>query len=369
MWPGQQQPGDGDPQQPGYGSPRRPGDGSPQPGDGSPQQPNPYTQPGFHQPNPYLQPGYQQPSPYTRPTAEQQAVPPQSSPRAERRKTALVAIVAVVAVVATAVVTGVVVSRDGGDGSGGSGGSGSKGSEAGAPGTGESGGRSGSGRSDSGQSGDAPAAPAENPRGVQDSKPTIAGWKVVTNPRHGTQFDVPASWTVAGAGISTFIEDRKKGGGAPLVTMSAPAHLTPEWCTADADKDGVTETSGLATAGTKGGKGAKDTRSAAAHEASVWVWGAYAQTEPKGTVRTTRAEPYTTASGLRGSMATATAVGVEKDSKCATDGKSVAFTFEDGTGEFRTWVLYAAKGVPDEIPDATIERILSTVRLTSGPAD
>ncbi|MQT00938.1 hypothetical protein [Streptomyces jumonjinensis] len=348
MWPGQQQPGYGDPQQPGYGSPRRPGDGSPQ------------------QPNPYLQPGYQQPNPYTGPTVEQQAVPPQSSPRAERRKTALVAIVAAVAVVATAVVTGVVVSRDGGDGSGGSG---SKGSEAGVPGTGESGGRSGSGHSGSGQSGDAPAAPAENPRGVQDSKPTIAGWKVVTNPRHGTQFDVPASWTVAGAGISTFIEDRKKGGGAPLVTMSAPAHLTPEWCTADADKDGVTETSGLATAGTKGGKGAKDTRSAAADEAGVWVWGAYAQTEPKGTVRTTRAKPYTTASGLRGSMATATAVGVEKDSKCATDGKSVAFTFEDGTGEFRTWVVYAAKGVPDEIPDATIERILSTVRLTSGPAD
>ncbi|GGZ55400.1 hypothetical protein GCM10010387_56890 [Streptomyces inusitatus] len=334
------------------------------PGGQNPQQPNPYQQPG--QPaNPYLQPGYQQPNPYTAPTvASYAAGPPVGGPRPPRegrRRTALIAAVAATAVVAAAAVTWAVVLKDGG-------------APDGEPSSGKGGVAAASDPAPS-EPGDDPAVTAtatateENPRSATDADavPTVKGWKVVTNPKHGTRFDVPAEWEVPSSGMSTFLEDQKKGGGVPLVTMSAPAHLAPSWCTADANKDGVPETSGLASAGTKGGKGAKDTQTAAYNEAGIWVWGAYAQKEPKGTVEITPAKPHTTASGLKGSISTATATGVRKTSKCATDGKSVAFTFKDATGEFRTWVLYAAKGVPDEIPDATILRILSTLR-TAGKA-
>ncbi|GAA2255447.1 hypothetical protein GCM10010232_50920 [Streptomyces amakusaensis] len=333
------------------------------PGGQNPQQPNPYQQPG--QPaNPYLQPGYQQPNPYTAPTvAPYGAGPPPGSPeppREGRRRTALIAAVAATAVVAAAAVTWVVVLKDDGAPDGGP--SSGKGGVAAA---------SDPAPSEPSEPGDGGTVGAteENPRSATDADavPTVKGWKVVTNPKHGTRFDVPAEWEIPSSGMSTFLEDQKKGGGVPLVTMSAPAHLAPSWCTADANKDGVPETSGLASAGTKGGKGARDTGTAAYNEAGIWVWGAYAQKEPKGTVDITPAKPHTTASGLKGSISTATATGVRKTSKCATDGKSVAFTFKDATGEFRTWVLYAAKGVPDEIPDATVLRILSTLR-TAGEA-
>ncbi|MFF0447266.1 hypothetical protein ACFYT4_12790 [Streptomyces sp. NPDC004609] len=329
MWPGQQPPG----------------------GE-NPQNQNPYQQPGYQQqPNPYQQPGYQQPNPYQQPTVPQYAAPGQPpggpQPPGDRKKTTVVAIVAATAVVATAVVTGVVVfSGEDKD-------------------TSDKGGKGAASQSPS--SGPAPdpgtPPPSENPRGGEDAKPTIAGWKVVTNPKHGTLFDVPPSWEVAGSGISTGFEDAKKGDGSPVVAMSAPAHYKSEWCTQDTNMDGSLETTGLATVGTKGGKGAKDIQTAAYNEAGNWAWAGYAQEEPKGTVKVVKAKPYTTKSGLTGSMSTATAVGVKKKKKCDTDGKSIAFSFKDPAGEIKSWVLYANKGVKDEVPEATIQQILSTLRL------
>jgi hypothetical protein len=149
--------------------------------------------------------------------------------------------------------------------------------------------------------------------------------------------------------------------------MSAPAHYKDKWCLFDSDKDGKAEDYGMASTGTKGGKGAKDSATAAYNEAGNWVWAAYAQTEPKGTVKITKAVPYTTKSKLAGSVSTATALGVKKENKCETDGKSIAFTFKNGKGDFTTWVLYTNTGVPDEVPDATIQQILSTVRLAGTP--
>ncbi|MFF8959917.1 hypothetical protein [Streptomyces sp. NPDC014894] len=348
MWPGQQPPG----------------------GE-NPQQPNPYQQQGQHPPNPYHQPGYQQPNPYAQPTVPQYAVdgqppgPPGPS-RDEKKRTTVVAIVAATAVVAAAVITGVVVLGKDEDGDNGKG---SADKAAGAE-TGSGAPKSpGSPPPASAPAGGGSPSPQENPRSGEEVKPTVKGWKVVTNPKHGTRFDVPADWEIPSSGMSTYLEDQKKGGGVPLVTMSAPAHFKSTWCTADANKDGLKETSGLATAGTKGGKGAKDTKTAAYNEAGTWVWGAYAQKEPKGTVEITPAKPYTTEAGLSGSLSTATAVGVKKNSKCDTDGKSFAFTFKDATGEFRTWVLYANKGIQDEVPDTTIRRILSTLRTTGTSAD
>lgn len=335
MWPGQQPPG----------------------GEQNPQDQNPYQQSGYQQPNPYQQPGYQQqgyqqPNPYQQPTAPQYAVPGQmpgapQPPRDEKKKTTIVAIVAATAVVVTAAVTGFIVLPDDDKPS-------DKGSDAAASKPAEP---------EKSEPAEDPApAPTGNPRGGE-SKPTVAGWKVVTNPKHGTQFDLPAEWEVLSSGTATGFEDEKKGDGSLAVVMSAPAHLKSKWCVIDADKDGSEEDYGLASAGTKGGKGAKNTAEAAYNEAGNWAWAAYAQTEPKGTVKVTKAKDYTTKSGLKGSLAMATAKGVKKENKCETDGKSVAFSFKNAKGDFASWVLYSNTGVPDEVPDATIQKILSTVRL------
>ncbi|MCZ7461608.1 hypothetical protein [Streptomyces sp. WMMC940] len=340
MWPGQQPPG----------------------GEQNPQDQNPYTQPGYQQPNPYQQPGhpqqpgypqqgYQQPGPYQQPTAPQYTVPgpPQSGgPSPDRKKTAVVAIVAATAVVAAAVITGALVLRDDDEGPEAAGGD----------------------KPAASSSGPAEApSPTDNPRdGSGGAEPTIPGWKVVTNPKHGTQFDVPEGWEVAGTGVATGFEDEKKGDGSPVVVMTAPAYFKSKWCSVDSDLDGKAEDTGLGATGTKGGQGAKDTAEAAYNEAGNWVWAAYAQTEPKGTVKVTKAQPYTTESGLSGHVATATAIGVKKESKCDSDGKAIAFSFKNAKGDFASWVLYANKGVTGEIPDATIQRILGTVRLAEIPS-
>ncbi|MFE7776961.1 hypothetical protein ACFU5O_24325 [Streptomyces sp. NPDC057445] len=357
MWPGQQPPG---------------GEQNPQD-----QNQNPYAQPGYQQPNPYAQPGYQQPghqqqpgyaqqpgypqqpgyqqpNPYQQPSGQQYSVPgpPQPGgpgPSSDRKKTAVVAIVAATAVVAAAVITGAVVlsgkDKDGQDKADGK--------------------KPATSSSPSEQS----PSPADNPRdGSSNAKPTIAGWKVVSNPKYGTLFDVPPAWEVAGTGVGSGFEDREKGDGSAVVMMSAPAFYKTKWCSVDSDKDGDLEDSGLGGTGTKGGQGATDTASTARSEAGTWVWAAYAQGEPKSIVKITKPVPYTTKSGLSGHVAMATAVGVKKPTKCDTDGKSIAFTFKNSQGDFSTWVLYASKGVKEEIPDATIKQILGTVRLADDSA-
>ncbi|WP_328403140.1 hypothetical protein OHS70_31895 [Streptomyces sp. NBC_00390] len=336
MWPGEQPPG----------------------GEQNPQNQNPYQQQGYQQPNPYQQPGYQQPNPYQQPgyqqpTAPQYAVPGQmpgapQPPQNERRKTTIVAIVAATAVVATAVVTGVIVLKDDGKGTSAKGG--------GQPAVSTS--PSSSGAPEPGTS------PTANPRGGEDEKPTIEGWKVVTNPKHGTQFDVPADWEVAGSGVSVGFDDEKKNDGTPAAIMGAPAEYKSKWCTLDTDKDGRKEEWDLATTGTKGASGAKDTAEAARGTAYQWAWAAYAQTE-EDKVKVSPAKEYTTKSGLQGSVATATAKGVKKTNKCETDGKAIAFGFKNEKGDFKSWVLYANAGIPDEVPDETIQKILSTVRVVA----
>ncbi|MEU3187706.1 hypothetical protein ABZ707_26415 [Streptomyces sp. NPDC006923] len=363
MWPGQQPPG-----------------GEQNPQDQNPQA-NPYQQPGYQQPNPYQQPGYQQPgyppyggdqggypgpgpqqpgyqqpgypqpNPYQQPTDPQFGGPGGPGPGQNRKKTAVVAIVAATAVVVAAAVTGfLVLNKNETDDKNGK-----------------------TDRADRDSRTSAPAEPtadpsAANPRdGSSAGEPQIAGWKVVTNPQHGTQFDVPADWEVRSPGVISGFEDSKKNDGMPVISFSAPAFYKSTWCSQDTDKDGKMEDSSLGGTGTKGGAGAKDTASAAKNEAGSWAWAAYAQQEPEATVKdkvkVTAAEPYTTTSGLTGHFATAATSGLTKKNKCDTEGKSIAFTFTNAKGDYATWVLYANAGVPGEIPDATIKRIMSTVRL------
>ncbi|MEU3656711.1 hypothetical protein AB0E67_28655 [Streptomyces sp. NPDC032161] len=350
MWPGQQPPG----------------------GEHNPQDQNPYQQPGYQQPNPYQQPGYQQqgqpgqhpghpqqgqqpgygypqPNPHQQPTVPQYAVPgPPGAPQPgnDKKRTTAVAIVAATAVVVAAAVTGVVVMNKDKDGDKGKDVADDKKTSAPA------------------DPSETAASPEANPRGGEDAKPLVAGWKVVTNPKWGTRFDVPGDWEVGTPGTFSFFEDEKKGDGSPLIGFSAPSYLQKKWCVDDSDKDGVEETSSLASAGTRGAQGATDAAKNAHSEAGTWAWAAYAQHMPQSTIKFTPARQYTTKSGLTGQVVTATAPGVTKRRKCDSDGKTIAFTFKNKNGEFASWVLYAADNVQGELPDATIEKILSTVRLT-----
>jgi hypothetical protein len=340
MWPGQQPPGgEQNPQDQSQNPYQQPGY----------QQPNPYQQPGYQQQGQpgYQQPGYQQPNPYQQPTVSQYPVPgtpgaPQPGDNGKKKTTAI-AIVAATAVVVTAVVTGVVVLNKDDD--------------------------EGKDVAD-GKKSSAPVKPSEsassgaNPRGEdEDAKPLIPGWKVVTNPKWGTRFDVPGDWEVGTPGSGSYFEDEKKGDGSPLILFSAPTFYQKKWCVDDTDKDGVEESMSLASAGTRGAQGATDAAKNAHSEAGTWVWAAYAQHMPQSTIKFTPAKQYTTKSGLTGQVVTATAPNVTKKEKCDSDGKAIAFTFKNKKGEFASWVLYGADSVKDELPDETIQKILSTVRL------
>ncbi|MFE5709388.1 hypothetical protein ACFQ7J_00940 [Streptomyces sp. NPDC056501] len=384
MWPGQQPPGgEQNPQDQSQNPYQQSGYQQPNPYQQPPAQPGypqqPATQPGYPQPPAQpgypqqgygqqgypQQPGYGQPNPYQQPTVPQYAVPGQGQvpgqpgapggPGGGKKKTTLIAIVAAIAVVVAGGVTGFLVLSKDDD------------KKAVADDQKPSASASASGQP-SGQPSEAAepsAPPLDNPRDGAAQQPTIPGWKVVHNPKYGTLFDVPPEWEVLKPGMITYFDDEKKNDGTPLVTMSSPGRYKSKWCAYDVDKNGTEETWGLSTAGTKGGQGAKNTADAARGEAGTWVWGGYAQHMPKSTIKISKPVPYTTASGLKGSMATATAPGVKKRNKCETDGKSIAFTFKNAKGDFSTWVLYGADGVKDELPDATIKKILSTVRLTT----
>ncbi|MFG3719698.1 hypothetical protein ACGF8D_18030 [Streptomyces massasporeus] len=338
MWPGQQPPG----------------------GEQNPQANNPYQQPGYQQPNPYQQPGYQQqPDPYGQ--QQQWGTPaPAGAPQSPQGggggggRTKLVAIIAATAVVVAAGVTGFLVlggdkddTADGGkDGKGGKGGT-----------------------TSSSPSAEEPSAPAtgDNPRGGEDAKPTVKGWKVVINPKWGTAFDVPADWEVASPTSSVFFEDEKSDDGKPLITMSAPAFYKSEWCTSDDNKDGRTETESLAGAGTKGADGAKDTNEVAVNQVAWWVYGGYTQPDKKSVKTDDKAKPYTTASGVKGSVAWAHSENTPDTGKCASDGKAITFGFKNSAGDFVAWSFFGAKGVKGEVPEKTVMKILSTVRLHGEP--
>jgi len=345
MWPGQQPPG---------------GEQNPQ------DQNNPYQQPGYQQPNPYQQPGYQQHNPYAQqppqpPTQWDAPGVPQPAPGGGSggggNRTKVTAIVAALAVVVAAGVTGFLVlggdkddEADGGSGKGGKSAAPSK-STATDPSASASG-------SD------------DNPRGGEAEKATIPGWKVVINPKWGTAFDVPADWKVESPGMLIgFEKDDAKAGDKPIITMSAPAYLKEKWCTSDDDKNGDTEDTALATAGTKGANGAKDTDEVAVNQVPWWVYGGYTQPDKKSITYDEKAKAFTTTSGVKGSIAWARSKNTPRKGKCATDGKAVTFGFKNSAGDYVAFSLYGATGVKDELPDATIMKILGTVRLHGEPTE
>jgi hypothetical protein len=347
-----QQPQQPAPQPGGYGYPQQTpsaegGYGYPQQPPAPPANPNPYGGGYGPQPGQDGQYGYQQPAPggqfgYPQPPTVESWGYQQPEPPKRRNTTTMIAIGAAVAVVVAASVTaGIVMNKDDGKDD----------------------------RADvkpsAAPSSSAPSSPAANPRAGGDTPPQVPGWKVVVNPKYGVAFDVPPEWKVDSPGTSRGFSDAKKNDGMPVVSMSGTATWKEEWCTIDSDKNGYPEKTSLADAGTKGGQGAKNTAEAARNEAGNWVWAGFAQKEPKGTVKVSKARPYTTASGLTGHVATANANGVKKTDRCDTDGKGLAFSFKTAKGDFASFVLFGPNNVKDEIAPAVYKKILSSVRLTA----
>ncbi|MEV8019720.1 hypothetical protein AB0O76_25870 [Streptomyces sp. NPDC086554] len=334
MWPGQQPPG----------------------GEQNPQNQNPYQQPGYQAPNPYQQPGYQQQgqqqgqwSAPTAPMGVTQPPPGGGGGGDGGNKTKVVAIVAAVGVVVAAGVTGFLVL--GGD----------KDDEA------DSKPSKSPSKSASKKPGSGPANGGGTERGTgKGPKPTIEGWQVVVNPKWGTAFDVPADWEVQSPDSAIAFEDDK---GKPLITMSAPAYYKSKWCSDDEDRDGNSDDTALGAVGTKGANGAKNTDEVAVNQVPWWVFGGYTQPDKKSLKFDEKAEPFTTKTGIKGSLARAHSENTPQKGKCASDGKAITFGFKNSAGEYVAWNLYSAKGVKEEIPEATIMKILNTVRLAGDPTE
>ncbi|MGW2747065.1 hypothetical protein [Streptomyces sp. NPDC001450] len=332
MWPGQQQP---------------PG------GEQNPQN-NPYQQPGYQQPNPYQQPDYQQPSPYAQQPqwgAPAPAGVPQPSPGGGGgvgggNRTKVVAIVAAAAVVVTAGVTAFLVLGDK-----------DKKDVADKPSSPATSSPSGSSASPSTD---------DDPRGNETEKPTIAGWKVVVNPKWGVAFDVPSDWEVQATGLAVgfdFPKSEKDKG----ITMSGLAEYQSKWCTSDDDKDGRTEDTPLAVVGSKGASGAKNADEIAINTPPWWVYGGYTMPDKKSISWDKKPTPFTSASGVKGSYAWAQSTHTPRKGKCVTDGKALTFGFKNAADDYVSFNFYGATGTKGEIPKATVLKILSTIRLHGTP--
>ncbi|MFF1922609.1 hypothetical protein ACFVW8_18815 [Streptomyces sp. NPDC058221] len=194
------------------------------------------------------------------------------------------------------------------------------------------------------------------------SGPLVPGWNTVVNAKRGITFDVPASWKRQSASWVSYVAEDNDPQEKPLVAMMGPAVLKEKWCTSDDDKDGTKEDTPLASTGTTGEKGSKNAAEAARDTAKNWVYGAYTQPD-RSRLTVGEAKPYRTKSGVEGRLVTVTSSGSAKKGKCDTDGKAVTFAFKNAQGGFVSWTYIGAHGVPAEVPDATIRRILSTVRL------
>ncbi|MFH8785442.1 hypothetical protein [Streptomyces roseoverticillatus] len=279
------------------------------------------------QPNPYQQPG-----PYG---------PPPQPPRGGGNKTKLIAIAAATAVVIAAGVTGFLVL--GGD----------KDAEAKDPKPAEH------------STQPTASASADNPRADHDPKPVVPGWKVVTNPAKGVAFDVPPEWDRKQPDWVTYVAEKDDPEDKPLVAMMAPAMLNPTWCSSGSgDKK---ENTALAAAGSRGEHAGQEPEGAARANAEAWIYGFYTQPDKKK-IKSGPAEPYTTKSGLSGTLVSASSSGAPKKNKCDSDGKATAFVFKNPKGnEYTSWTIFGAKGVKDELPDDTLRKILSTVRLMEPP--
>ncbi|WP_225849711.1 hypothetical protein [Streptomyces sp. HPF1205] len=378
MWPGDQHGGQQNPQ----GTP-------PQPPQGPYGQPNPYAQPGYPQQqpppppqptpgyppaqpyggqNPYAQPpaGYQQPpaggypaAPPVGPPTPQQWGPPvpggpegSGPPGGRRNLTIGIAIASAVAVIAAVVVGAVVLTGNKKD----------EAAKSPSPATPASRTPSPTPTTAAPTDSAVTAGSGDSPRGAPgalDVKPVVPGWKVVRRTERNVAFDVPPDWTVGDEGEEIGFADKT---GNPAVAMGAPAFYKHDWCKSG---DGTAD---RAAAGTKGANGAKSVRNAAEVQATQWAYWAY-QENGKGTFsKVMGSKAFHNAYGISGWQAEATATHVPRTNKCVSDGAAYTVAWIDPTQSDPTmrlvvWVLYCDRGVSDQVSQATIDKIKSTIRL------
>ncbi|MFF9351186.1 hypothetical protein [Streptomyces sp. NPDC014734] len=216
----------------------------------------------------------------------------------------------------------------------------------------------------------------DSPPGATE-RPTVPGWKVVINPKRGTAFDVPPDWDVKSPTLLIGFEDSEvdyndpDNWGKVVIVMGAPAILKEDWCVSRSKKNGRVKQNSteLAAAGTKGASGAGSTGAAALSQVEQWVYGGYTQPDRKSIVRDEAATPYTTKSGVKGSIARARSRNAPRTDACASDGKAITFGFRNSAGDLVAWSLYGATGVKNELPDSTVMKILGTVRLHGDPTE
>ncbi|MFC9943504.1 hypothetical protein [Streptomyces pratensis] len=256
-------------------------------------------------------------------------------PRRPRNRTAVVAVAAATAVVVACGVAGFLVLRD-----------------------------NGADTTEAKPEATDPASTDDTDRSAAEggSGPLVPGWNTVVNAKRGITFDVPVSWARQSADWVSYVSENDDPEEKPLVAMMAPAVLKEKWCTSDDDMDGTEDDTPLASTGTTGEKGARSTAEAAEDTAKTWVYGAYTQPD-RTRIEIGEAQSYRTKSGVEGSLVTVTSSGTPAKGKCDTDGKAVTFAFKNAEGAFVSWTYLGAHGVPDEVSDATIRQILSTVRL------
>jgi hypothetical protein len=215
-----------------------------------------------------------------------------------------------------------------------------------------------------------PPASPNNPRDTDTDTETatVKGWKVVVNPNQGIAFDVPPQWALQSTSWVTYVSENDDPDDTPLIGMRAPAYLKEQWCTSDKDKGGTVEDTPLAVAGSRGNNGARSAEEIAGSDPRTWVYGQFTQPD-KNKVRPGTVEPFTTNSGIKGTLGTAWSVGVKRTQKCATNGKAWTFAFKNPQGDLASWSFFGAKGVSEEVPDETVRKIAATVRLYKDPSD
>ncbi|MGK5532767.1 hypothetical protein [Streptomyces sp. URMC 129] len=280
--------------------------------------------------NPYRRPGYRQPNPYTG---------GQPAPPGKRRARVVVAVGSVVAVLVVAVV-GAVMLRDGGD--------------------------SGEARTPAEES-TGPSRVPDDPRaGHQEAPdPVVApDWQVQTVESHRLAFDVPPpdAWELGGENDAVYVGNADEEDGI-LAAVGAPARYLPGWCP---QAEAAGNLSQRALAGTMSGQGFADTAEAAADRARAW---ATAQFDAEGgELEVSGAEPFENEHGVAGHTVTATVTGVpgaadDPDHPCGTsDGLVITVSYLNADHDVSVWALIADTGVPDALDDATIERIVGSLR-------
>jgi hypothetical protein len=303
-------------------------------------------------PNPYRQSGYQQPNPYGDGISGQGVpppVPPPRDPRREARRTRVVlAVLSGALVLGIGAVIGAVV-LSGGDIDENT----SPADDRSPAAPEESSGRS---------------VPPDDPRQAiaRPPDPVVApDWQVQTIEDWHNAFDVPPDdWELSAESYAMGVEVEVPGeepNGEWAIGMMAPARYLDGWC-----PEAEYRVSSRASAGTRGGQGQgySGTEEAAAAEARAWAVAAYDQ-QGQGTLEVSGAEPFDSGHGIVGHTATATVTGVpdDPDDPCGTwDGKVVTVSYLDSSNDLATWVLVADTGFPEELDDATIERIMNSLR-------